>query len=513
MKQLFISFLTFFIVGQLFAQSIEINGVSGDKFSGVYPIASGTNGEVDGYYTYYLVERGEKGMRVFEFAIVDKNLGNKVLAQIEMHRSASINDVVFNGKYLLVSFDDPKNKKIVTQVLDLKGTTFAKDEFLTEKRKFTSSTAYPSNDGEGFFIVRPDGEKANGYSLQFLGNDLKEKWKTSEVPPKGSEKSIDDLINSNGRIIIWEEYNKNRKLKPLIVAIDIKTGARIYEYDCFDGTSTILNNKLRVEPDGSLFAGGSYVDGEKYRDVNNAGIYVLKLDKDGKKVLYNKVSNEEKIQKALMAISKGMRVGSNDKVFVEDLVISNDKIYVISEMFSKNMNMTPVGIQQMRDLLTGKYVGWAQNDHNEKSVFEIKDFILFTFDMGGKLEEIKPLKKQEYNKITVWYPYTGYGGMALARMMSRWGWFDYNFSTTNSQGQKVLVVKNNATEGKPDVNIYTLDKTYSYKQIDLKQESKVDLDKGSVGYFGVLQNTKGKILAAYYQKKLQRITLNLESIE
>ena len=37
----------------------------------------------------------------------------------------------------------------------------------------------------------------------------------------------------------------------------------------------------------------------------------------------------------------------------------------------------------------------------------------------------------------------------------------------------------------------------------MKQEGKVDLEKGKVGYFKAMRNSEGKIAVAYFQRKFK----------
>ena len=96
-------------------QSVEIEGVRGYRFNGVAPILDDKGESVSGYYTYYLVDKGEKGMRTLEFSIIDKGVTKVTTAQIELHKYANLNNTVFNGKYFLISYDDRKNKQIETE--------------------------------------------------------------------------------------------------------------------------------------------------------------------------------------------------------------------------------------------------------------------------------------------------------------------------------------------------------------------------------------------------------------
>lgn len=499
----------------LFSQSIEINDVKRKRFTGVETIQTGNSDEVSGYYTYYMKEKKSKGMRVFEFTLIDREVTKTIKTEVEIHKAATINSTVFNGQFFLLSYNDYKAKKIVLLTIDTQGKITTKKSIPLDKKKIQASTIYADQAGDGFYIVNSKKVKkmGYGYTLQKVTNELEKVWEKQDVPVKGY-KAISNLINSKDRFVIWQEFSPkmfSKKIKPSIVCFDAKTGDKIFERDGYDGVSTILHNQIRISDDGSIYAGGAYVDGEKYKSVNNAGVYLLKLDADGKEVLYTKVNNKEKIQSVLKTTSKSGSLGSKDKVFVEDLILDGDNIIIISEMFKKNMNMTPKGIQQARDLITGKYIGWAQSsDDKAKVVMQIMDYILFKFNKDGKLVEIKPINKEDYNKITCWNPYASMNGMDLAKVLSQQGWFDYSFTEDDGNG-KVMVCKNNASK-QPEVFIYTLDDNYAQKKINLKQQSKIDLEKSKVGYFNVLRNKKGKIAVVYFQKKLKRITINLESL-
>ena len=98
-------------------------------------------------------------------------------------------------------------------------------------------------------------------------------------------------------------------------------------------------------------------------------------------------------------------MGSKDKLWIEDVVFDGDEIVVISEMFRKNFNPKPMAFQTPRDLITGKWIGDInyrdQNGKAQKVTFEIMDYILFKFTTNGELKKIKPIAKDQYNKLTV----------------------------------------------------------------------------------------------------------------
>ena len=181
---------------------------------------------------------------------------------------------------------------------------------------------------------------------------------------------------------------------------------KLFLRDGFDGESTILHNQIRIDDENNILIGGAYVDGEKYKSVNNTGIYLLKLTEDGEELFHTKVVTKDEIQPILKKVSKGISVGSKDKIWLEDVVIDGDQIVLISEMFRKNFNPKPQAFQGPRDLITGKWIGDMayRNEQGKapKVTFEIMDFILFKFNSEGGLQEIKPIQKDGYNKLTVY---------------------------------------------------------------------------------------------------------------
>ncbi len=516
MNRLLFVFLISMLSIVVHAQLVEVNNIKNSRFNGVQSITTGEEGEIEGYCTYYFLEKSGKGERLFEFAIIDKELTQVHKTQLSIHKSAVINNTVFNGKCLLVSVDDKKNKQIQLHVIDKDGEIIVEKSISTEKRKLAKSDVYPDNNGEGFYVVTPiDVKKKEGYSIEKMNNNLETLWKIEETHLKGI-KGVADLISANGRFIVWEECYEKGKYRPSLMCYDSENGSKIFQRDGYDGDCTILYNEVKLDKENNIYAGGAYVEGETKSLVKNDGIYLLKLDAEGKELLYSKVGNKEKIQKVLKDTHKSFSLGSKDKVFVEDLLVNGDEIIVVSEMFRKNRNMTPGAIQMTRDLISGKFIGnlggGSSAAEKLKVVMDVRDFIFFKFDLQGNLEEIKPGFKKDNTKITCWYPYNNLPGLTLAKVLKTKGWFDYAFETKDANNHSILVCKDNASGNKPRLYYYDMNSNYVQKSINLKQQAKIDLEKGKVGYFDAIKNKRGKIALVYYQRKLKKITMTLESL-
>jgi hypothetical protein len=134
MKKYLLLFVILLWKGVSFAQILEFDDISKRDFNGVFAIKDQKE-NVMGYYTYYELERGSKGMRLYEFAFTDKNLGAVKKYSLEIHKNAEINNVVFNDQYLLISYDDIKNKKIVFTTISTEGEKIGYKEYDVAKRK------------------------------------------------------------------------------------------------------------------------------------------------------------------------------------------------------------------------------------------------------------------------------------------------------------------------------------------------------------------------------------------
>lgn len=510
--------LSLLMTASSFAQSIQIDDVKGYRYKGVKPIFADDGETISGYYTYYMVEKGEKGMRTLEFSIIDKGVTKVTKTPIELHRTSTLNATVFNGKYFLISYDDRKNKQIVFKTIDLEGNIVASNEISADKKRVASSVVYPAANAEGFYVVRPAlvKNRIKGHYLEKIDNNLEQQWQIEDVVDKGII-AVASLVNNKDRVVIWREHGSGiKKIKPQIVCYDAATGETVFTRDGFDGASTIMHNQIRIDDENNVVLGGPYVDGEKYKTVNNSGVYLLKLSKDGEEVFYNKIVTKTEIQPVLNEVSKGVSVGSKDKIWIEDVVFDGENIIVISEMFRKNWNPKPQAFQGPRDLITGKWIGdMSYRDDRGKApkvTFEIMDYILFKFSATGDLDVIKPIAKDSYNKLTVYHPHVNLYGLQMAAVVEAAGWFDYKFTTVGEDGKRLMVCSNNSEARKPQVYTYGIEDDYKKTEINLKNDSSIDLDKGKVSSFGVMPNEGKQIAVAYYQRKLKRITINLEDL-
>lgn len=508
--------------GASFSQILEFEDISNRDFNGVFAIKDQKE-NVMGYYTYYEVDKESKGMRLYEFTFTDKNMGEVKKYSLSIHKKAEINTVVFNDKYLLISYDDIKNKKIVFTTISTSGEKIGYKEYEVAKRRNVEGDFYPS-EGDGFYLVKPNIVKGRtGYIFQKYDNNLEELW-SQEIMPEPKSKiaylSVEDILVSKDRIVIAQNTGLSMKKYRLnIIGYDAKSGSKAFDYETYDGMATPVYNAMNFEDNGDLLISGTYEDKDYISEINYDGVYILKLSNEGKKLMFTKVSYKEKIQSVLKETSRSNGLGSKDKLFLEEVIHEGDAYYIIGEMFKKNYQASNMGgvfalAQGIRDVATGKYIGWSNSNSNAPTyTFEIMDYIIIKFDEQGNYMETTSLLKEKYNKISVYYPYNLMGGLRMARTMSYFGWFDFGFvSKSPLDGKNIIICSDQATR-KPDVYFYELDNQFRKTTINLKQRVKVMLDdEARVNYFRVLKNTDDKVAVVYYQRKIKKVSITLEDI-
>jgi hypothetical protein len=294
------------------------------------------------------------------------------------------------------------------------------------------------------------------------------------------------------------------KIKAEFVCLADKTGDLVFNYSLFDGASTAMPTAFLIDKDKNIVTGGMYFEGEKMDATNSDGIFFLKLSPTGEKLAYSKIDWDNGIQEVLKKTKRGFSISSKPKVFFQDIVQGTDGSYqVISETFQKNYQLVS---SSLKDLITGRYIG-SMNHDSKPVTFEIMDFMFFSFDGSGKLTNMNMVEK-EHTKISVYYPYNGYGGIGMGKIVNKFGWFNYCFVTTLVSGEKALISSNFAiSDAYIGIN--------SMKTGEVSEMHKIPVDKKTCkgGRLGCMPNKPGNICIFLFDKKAEVVSMYIEKIK
>ncbi|MFN6944493.1 MAG: DUF6770 family protein [Cytophagaceae bacterium] len=491
-----------------FSQSAEITNVRKKEFRGVYPIMNKQTNTPQGYYTFYVNEKVGGGMINFIIAIFDLDL--KIIKQtpITITKHSSVDGSEFNGEDFLFVFNDLKKKTLTYVTADKNGDIIKTKGIVEAKRYAATADVYPSSNG-GFYIVKPIKEKKWGYSVERVDRNLNTQWEKRFMPEKGIVTA--EAVESRGdQIIVVQSVRPtitSKKVKAEFVCLADQSGENVFNYSLYDGEATAVPSAFYIDKDKNIVTGGMYFDGEKMDATNSDGIFFLKLSPKGEKLAYSKIDWDNGIQAVLKSTKKGLSIGSKPKVYFQDITQTKDGNYqVISETFKKNIQLMS---SPLKDMISGRYIGWVNDNSkdNKPVTFEIMDFMFFTFDDQAKLTNMNIVEK-EHTKISVYRPYNSMYGLQMARMVDKFGWFNYGFLTTSASGENLLISKNFAISD-AYIGINTM------KTGEVSETHKIPVNKRSAkgGRLGCMPGRPGDLCIFLFDKKEEVVFMYLEKIK
>jgi len=511
MKQFLFLILTIVLLNLNFnaqSQSAELRDVRKNEFKGVYPIVNKQTKEPKGYYTFYVNEKVGNGMTNFIVALFDLDLKLIKQTPITITKNSNVDGSEFNGEDFLFVFNDYKKKKITYVSVDINGNIIKTKEVVEAKRYTATADVYPSNNG-GFYIVKPIKEKKWGYSVERVDRNLNTLWENRYMPEKGIV-TVETVESDADKIIVIQAVKPSltsKKAKAEFLCLSDKDGSTLFNYSLFDGESTGIPTAFLVDKDKNIVTGGMYFEGEKMDAVNSDGIFFLKLSPKGEKLSYSKIDWDNGIQDVLKKAKKGISISSKPKVYFQDIIQDKDGSYhVVSETFQKNIQLVSSGI---KDLATGRFIGYLGGDRNQPVTFEIMDFMLFDFDASGNMTYMNMIEK-DHTKISVYRPYNGYGGLAMAKIVDKFGWFNYGFITSTEGSNEKLMISTNFAISDPYIGINTI------KGGEVSTMHKIPVDKKALrgaSTVGCMKSKPGNLCIYMYDKKEELVYLYIEKIK
>jgi hypothetical protein len=508
MKKLLLSIVLCCFSFLLFSQSAEITNVRKREFRGVSPIVNSTTGESQGYYTFYVNEKVGGGKINFIIAIFDVEMNLVKQTPITITKSSVVDGSEFNGKEFMFVFNDYVKKTLTYVTVDSKGDIIKTVGIKEEKRYAATADVFSAQDG--FFIVKPIKEKKWGYSIEKVDRELKSLWEKRFMVEKGIV-GVEAIESGDDRIIMVQVTKPSlmsAKAAAEIVCLADASGDELYRYSLYDGEVTNMPTAFLIDNDKNIVTGGMYFDGEKWDATNSDGIFFLKLSPEGKKIAYTKTDWDKGIQKFIKeGTKKTVSISSKPKVLFHEIVQNPDGTYqIVGETFKKSMQLVSMAL---KDAITGRFIGDITNDKNNKPVtFEILDFLIFNFNSSGEITNMNLIEK-EHTKISCYRPYNGMGGLRLAIMVKKFGFFNFGFITKLPDSDQPLLISSNFTDKEPYIGINTIDagKESVFHQIPITRKT---IKGGSVG---TMISKPGYLGIYIYDKKEESILMYLEKIK
>ncbi len=484
--------------------------------------SSGTivqDGQVKGYFQFYLVEKQDKKNYNYQLSILDENLREINSISIIRPKYFSLVEGTFNGEAFGFMFYDANTKKIelisYDRTLKLNGSitkpiqnryALATLQGLAANGS-TSAMLVPVT-GKGFLYYGMRTSTAMHYQIEFLDNNMKSIWidmvpdKTKHDVEIASEAFQDKRYV--GHIVTRKSRVASKQTDSDLLVHEVQTGKQLFRAPMRTARYNLSFSDVyfdSVKNEFTVF--GEYFDiNDKELKDRSLGFLTLVYDAQGNIVLEKANSWENDISKVAPINEKGKFDGSNASILFHNIVRTNDgRFFVIGEQYKKAANAAGIVGNVLFVALTGNYV--ASNVQ-----LNIYNMVIFEFNPDFSLKKLHIFEKY---KNVLGLP-AGYGSMT-PRMLSYYaravGGFDYAFTQTASDYNTFFVsFMNYSREGGQGKNVlgsivYTPEKVFTVDKIDLARKS--------TDYY-VYRAKEGYVMVIEYFKKEKRVETRLEKV-
>jgi hypothetical protein len=498
-KHLLLAFaITILATHSVLSQKKSVPNVVSIKLQNMGPILS--ESEVTGYYMFYQTDALSKKVYSYEIEILDQNLNKLSSKTIQGSKYLSLVDAVYNNSSLMLKLYDSKDKEITFAQYDnnakeiMKTSRGANDYEVMVlasmgDKQGQNVTIFPLNK-IGFVDYRSEKDKKYKYIIDFYPTTKGgKKWSVSS--DESSEvHEFATFIYGDANVLISSVVSKpsimSKKTETSLVAVDIKTGKKLYEKSISHPEYELLVlNGLDSDSEGNVYLFGNYFPkGKSELSSPSEGLFALKLDKSGTTKEINLISWEKDVSKFVDVNEKG-KMKDVGYVFFHDFIRNADgNVYAIGEQYKKKMS----GVTT--DML-------------------VQDLMIFELNSDYKLQKVKIIEKQK-SKVSV----SGLGmagSQILAYYVKSLGGFDYEFVEFNKDHSIFSIGYINFVKVKGEPNKYVYGSiTYTDSEA---VEDKVDLmtvkDEKQIK---VLPAKIGNIVIVEYLEKEKQLNMRIEKI-
>lgn len=357
-------------------------------------------------YLYIYEKNVTERNKTMEYVLLDKNLNKVSNAEFSIEAYKEVfstyydctlmDDYIILNKYFyyIAGFTGMSKPLLTTfQIINLKNNSISLD-YVYEDNKLSSFKAefddmkkiYKKNDSKyivncfansGFkgFIITEDNKKDSYLEkdIIFLGEDRNELWRYT-YNPDGRENRYNTfkLLTSDKKNIYltvskwYKDPSMGLKLQRYsIVAVDIKTGEEIYEYELENKAGPFTHSVSARVFDNKLYLTGRYKTNSDYATYDYLGLYRVVIDSAGREenkqyVPWEKFASSLKINKR-GKVNTFYRLNPTRYFIFKDGSVS-----FLSEMY-KTFN----------------------------SSFVITDFVIFNMDKNFEFKNINIIKKEK----------------------------------------------------------------------------------------------------------------------
>ncbi len=502
------------------AQTASVNNIK--RLNGAGATAIIESGEVKGYYSFFYLEKENRKENNYSLQIMDNNFKVLYNVPLTLSKNYRLLESSYNGERFCFSFVDLKEKKMDYKLFDKQGksvgsyqvTDMSNSEIQMMAMKVQSdddvySGGLQAIPGKGF--VAYGVEKEGGYRivLDMFDNAGKKLWTAgsgattkksfeSAYPVFANEKVVASLISTT-------ESRMGKDPKMFCSFMDVATGKEIFRTKTETPKAEFLPVGVSYDKlNDEYFVYGEYFKpGDNQMKDKSLGFFFNIFDSKGTLKKESFADWTKDIGKVIPVNSKG-KFADNMSVAIHNMVRTSDgKIYAIGEQYKKAIAAGAAALNVL-SMATG---GGGSGASSVK--IELHDMMVFEFDANFQITGATIYEK---DKVNVLLP-QGYGMLStpmLGFILRMYGWFDYSYTTVNSDQTKFNAAYVNYDRDKEEGNGYVVG------NIALDANKKLTIDKIKLSKkptrYGVMPAKPGYVAVWQYFKKTKTLEFTLEKL-
>lgn len=373
--------------------------------------------------------KGKKTSNIpIKFTVYNKDMEEVADGKFNINKSSKIHKVVANASTISFAmidyvkgffeykfFDRSNGEEIYTKTFTRKAN---KDLFRHLETPGLSPALYPAN--EGFYFVSYEKKYRDGYTIKKIDDNFKTLW-TKRV--NGGKKDVNMYANlkyQNGSLVLVNAQKPKILSKNVFYSVELiddESGETQYNYVLNDKNNVYMPNQIIKEADGSVAVGGVYFEGEKIKSQEADGLFLLKLDENGKKDFVNLTNWRDKLRVAAKEQSKEFDIFQGAiRFFCQNIIKNGDNYDMVIEMFRKDLNegkailLTALRIAAATASSGGNVTANVEGNSYQ---IELLDFLVLSINKNnGKLVGNYFIKKEK-DKVDIPEDLIGVGSFKL----------------------------------------------------------------------------------------------------
>ena len=479
------------------------------------------NGEIKGYYAFYLSDKIDKHTNEYTLQITDENLNKVKDIKFEDDKNIRLLESAYNGSSIMFLFYDDKEKTLEYRAYGFDGKqkmSYVKDLDKRSKQLLEETYGHTSEEGQnealfdiedvGYVTVFPVKEgKYFSYEVNYFFTDRKKNWNYEAAEEQDDKWAKAVYLGHTDTLVLFEVVKQRTLLggnpHSWLLGLNMFTGQKAFEisteaendYKFFPVNISIINGQRNF-----LLMGSYYDKDENALKGKSVGLAAWTMDPKGKVISKKYNSWADDISKYLKTNDKGKIDDIGYLYFHKIVQTSVGKFFAIGEGFKKELSAGATALNVLTALGGGR---------SGISNFKVKVTDMVLMEFNDKFEIGAASVYDKFSNNIAMPAGAGYlSPHTMAIMVKAWGGFDYDYTQIDKARENFIVGYSDRERG-DDYKGLTFN-SISYHN-DKITTDKIKLDS-KASHIKVFPAKTGSVMIMEYFKKDKRLEMRLEKL-